>query len=233
MPNQKMPQTPETYDNMFRDGGGVQVFRQHYRHSCYYPLFNSIEKALRQRGLKRVLEVGCGTGAFAHLLRDRGGYEYQGFDFSPEAVRQAKERTGAHLRFSVSDARNAESYRTAAAYDAIVCTEVLEHVPEDLEVIASWPPGKVVFASVPNFDSRYHVRFFKDSQDVRARYRDALAIDSITPIKKPYLEDISWSSYWRSLRWARYKPVEIARIVGLGRVEDVGCWFVLTGVTRA
>jgi SAM-dependent methyltransferase len=232
MTDAKLPQTPETYDDMFRQGGYAQIFRQHYRDSSYYPLFDHIERALHRRGLSRVLEVGCGTGAFAHLLKDRGDYHYRGFDFSREAVAQAAARTAGGIRFGVGDARDADNYEPEVDYDAIVCTEVLEHVPEDLAVIANWPPGKFVMASVPNFDSRYHVRYFRDPAAVKERYCGALVIDAIDVIPKPYLADISFRSYWRALRWARYRPAELRRILGFGPTEERDCWFLVVGSTK-
>ena len=74
---------------MCREGGDQQVFRQPYRHSCYYPMFRAVLKKLKDQGVARVLEVGCGTGGFAHMVLDDGAIEYRGFDFSSEAVRQA------------------------------------------------------------------------------------------------------------------------------------------------
>ena len=140
-------------------------------------------------------------------------------------------RTGAQAGFAVGDARAPQCYAAGCDYDVIVCTEVLEHVPEDLEVIGCWPHGKVVIATVPNFDSPYHVRFFQDAEAVRARYRQVIAIDAISVVKKPYLTDISPANYWRALRWARYRPRELIKILGWGRRADSGCWFILSGTT--
>jgi len=230
MTSKKFEQTPSTYDALFRSGGDRGVFDLHYRHSCYFPMFRHVERILRSHSCSRILEVGCGTGAFANLVLARGGYEYLGFDFSGEAVRRARRRSGKPEWFFQGDAADSASYVTAGAYDAIVCTEVLEHVPDDLGVIRNWPVRARVVATVPSFDSPYHVRHFKRAADVQERYGTAITIDGITVVKKPFLADISLRNRLRELRWARYRPAMLRKLLGMGRWEDVGYWFVIDGI---
>lgn len=232
MTQQKLPQNSSTYDVMFSEGGHDDVFRLPYRHSCYYPMFRRVEHLLRRSGSRSVLEVGCGTGALAHLLLDTGRYSYKGFGFSIEAVKQASERTGRPDLFFACDARSPDAYAMAFDYDTIVCTEVLEHVDQDLDVIALWPAGRRMIATVPNFDSRYHVRFFRSPEEVAARYAPALDIERIETVKKPYSTNLSLRQRWREIRWARYKPKLLLKLLGFGRIDDVGCWFVVAGRTR-
>ena len=122
----KKSQISETYDNLFKDGGYGGGFDLPYRHSCYYPLFKRILSGIVKQRAHKVLEVGCGTGAFAHMLLAKSTLEYRGFDFSKVAVEKAGARTGKPELFYVADATVAESY--IGSYDTIVCTEVLEHV---------------------------------------------------------------------------------------------------------
>jgi len=52
----------------------------------------------------------------------------------------------------------------------VVCTEVLEHIVDDVPVLERIPRGKHVLATVPDFDYVSHVRFFATAGEVRARY---------------------------------------------------------------
>lgn len=221
----------EQFDEMYATGGTAGIYDLPYRQSGYYPLFRRVQRILQARGVSSVLEVGCGTGAFAHLLHDASpGMRYAGFDFSPVAVERACERFGRPERFAVGDARSPASYSTAT--DAIVCTEVLEHISEDLEVIGLWKPGTFCVCSVPNFDADNHVRFFRSVDEVRERYAGLIDIHSIAKVKKPFLSDLSWRNRLRALRWNRYRPARILTILGLRSFEKLGGWFVLQGTKR-
>jgi len=94
---------------------------------------------LSAHGAKSVLEVGCGTRGFASLLMDGSPLDYHGFDFSDVAVRKASLRTGRKEAFSVADAASPASYEHQHD-DAIVCTEVLEHIPQDIQTISHSEP---------------------------------------------------------------------------------------------
>ena len=120
----RLPQTPDTYDAMFTAGGYAGAYSLPYRHTWYYPLYKGVFAAVNRHRARQLLEVGCGTGGFAHLLFDTSSIAYHGLDFSREAVRQAGARTGRAAAFEVADATRAESYQHA--FDTIVCTEVLE-----------------------------------------------------------------------------------------------------------
>jgi predicted TPR repeat methyltransferase len=82
-------QSPETYNEMYREGGYAGIFNLPYKASPYYPLFKYVLKELRRSNVQSVLEVGCGAGAFAHLLHEKTDIKYRGFDFSDVAVEQA------------------------------------------------------------------------------------------------------------------------------------------------
>lgn len=157
------------YDLIYATGGVDQIYDPPYRRSGYYPLFKEVHRTLKSRGVSSILEVGCGTGGFAHLLTDREpDIGYRGFDFSPIAIQRAAARLGRPELFFVGDARARESYRMEA--EAVVCTGVLEHIDADLEVIAMWAAGAYCVYSVPNFDADNHVRYYRFEEEVRQRY---------------------------------------------------------------
>jgi SAM-dependent methyltransferase len=221
----------ETYDKMYEEGGYEGTYDLPYRRSCYYPLFAQVARQLRERRSQRVLEVGCGNGALAQLLMDRYPVTYRGFDFSAVAVAKARKVTSNDELFFVGDARDPASY-AAFEYDTIVCTEVLEHVEADRDIVSAWSRGAFCVCSVPNFDATTHVRYFEDERVVRQRYEDLIDIRKIRRIRKPALSDIGWRSRARELRWARYNPKRLRNLLGLGSFSVVGGWFLLVGTRR-
>ena len=215
------------YDRMFIEGGHEGIYRLPYRHSSYFPLFRAVRRVLAKNSARNLLEVGCGTGAFADYILKESGFGYTGFDFSPAAVEMAVRRTGRAELFRVGDAREASSYDRL--HDAIVCTEVLEHIQADRRVVSQWRPGTLCVCSVPNFDANNHVRCFSRDDEVRARYGDLVKVESILWVRKPELTDISLGSYLRALRWNRYRPRRIAQILGLTSRKRESGWFVFSG----
>jgi predicted TPR repeat methyltransferase len=215
---------------MYRTGGHDGMYEVPYRHSKYYPLFRAVLAELRRKQARSVLEVGCGVGTFASMLFDTSDLAYAGFDFSPVAVAKARKQTGREDAFTVGDATVATSY--AHPYSTIVCTEVLEHIEADREVVSLWAPGTYCICSVPNFDASTHVRYFTSEAQVRERYGDLLEIHSIRRIKSPALTDLSWRSYVRAIRWNRYRPRRLMNILGWSPFEEGG-WFLFSGTRRA
>ena len=82
-------------------------------------------------------------------------------------------------RVEFADARTTDLF-TSVHYDTILCTEVLEHVVDDVSVLERIPKGKQVLATVPNFDYESHVRFFANVGEVRDRYGSLFEFLDIT-----------------------------------------------------
>src|SRR5262249_16082057 len=149
---------------------------------------------------------------------------YRGFDFSANAIAKARARTGRPAAFRVADATDTASYRDVA-YDAVVCTEVLEHIEPDRETIRLWQPGARCLCSVPHFDYDGHVRFFRTEREVRARYGDLIAIESVVRVSKPLRAGMSLGDYLRKLRWSRDDPRRLMGLLGVGTFDAIGGWF--------
>ncbi|MBE7465152.1 MAG: methyltransferase domain-containing protein [Planctomycetes bacterium] len=85
----------------------------------------------------RALELGCGTGPAACFLAQRG-FEVEGVDISPTAVRMAQDharRLGLNARFSVADVLSLEG---ADRYDLILdghCLHCIVFDPERAQVL--------------------------------------------------------------------------------------------------
>ncbi len=78
----------------------------------------------------RVLDVGCGGGLIAEPLA-RLGARVTGLDPVPEAIEAARRHAaGQGLDIDYRAGRVEELAAEAAAFDAVVCLEVIEHVPD-------------------------------------------------------------------------------------------------------
>jgi 2-polyprenyl-3-methyl-5-hydroxy-6-metoxy-1,4-benzoquinol methylase len=154
----------EWYDKKF---ASTPSYRAFYEDSPYYFLWTVIVDRLRRSGVTNVLEIGCGSGQLAAFLLDQGVKSYLGMDFSPRAIEYAREAapTG---DFVVDDARTSSIY--AEPHDVLICTEVLEHIEDDLSVVRRFRPGTRCLLSVPNYKSEGHVRFFENTAAVELRY---------------------------------------------------------------
>ena len=156
------------YDEIYMAPDPCEDLRGPYWHSYYYFLWAVMVDRLRRDGIRSIIEVGCGPGRLAEFLLEHSVEQYVGFDFSNVAVSMARERLP-NARFELDDARTSKLY-SEVQYDAIVCTEVLEHIDADLKVIMRFPAGKLCLCTVPSFPYESHVRYFESISDVSRRY---------------------------------------------------------------
>jgi 2-polyprenyl-3-methyl-5-hydroxy-6-metoxy-1,4-benzoquinol methylase len=217
-------QSREFYDSFHSD---LSHYAGHYSKSTYFAMFALVIEEIKRRNLANILEVGCGSGSLAQFIMDRTPARYRGFDFSKVAVERAGQRLGKPDLFYVGDARDPTCYD--AAYDGIVCTEVLEHIDGDLDVIGNWRPGAICICSVPNFLNESHVRAFKHEDEVRARYGKLIDIESIRRVAKPLFRGTAPRQYLRQLRWSRNNPKRFLGLLGINTFEAIAGWFVFAG----
>jgi SAM-dependent methyltransferase len=159
------------YDTLYASSAS---YKDPYHRSIYYPIWAVIadrarRAGARRAGARRVFEVGCGPAQLAVLLFEQGVGAYTGFDISPTAVEMAR-RSVPRGEFFVGSALDPASFARAAGADLLVCTEVLEHIGDDLGVVSLFPPGVRCICTVPNFPYESHVRHFRDAGEVAARY---------------------------------------------------------------
>jgi len=99
-----------------------------------------------------ILEIGCGTGATGALAleHERAG-RYVGVELCPQAAAQAR---GVLSDVIEGDVETLEFEFAPASFDALILSEVLEHLREPGEVLAKLHrfvrPGGIVLASSPN-----------------------------------------------------------------------------------
>lgn len=158
-------QDPAFYDQSFREH---EHWRAHYTQSSYYPLWTIIADRIIRAGVTSILDIGCGPGQLALLLRDKGLPDYLGIDFSPERVEQAK-KACPEFNFVLADIFETDLLETQR-YDAVLCTEFLEHIERDRAVLHRVREGVRFYGTVPNFPAPAHVRSFDSAHEVLERY---------------------------------------------------------------
>ena len=109
----------------------------------------------------RLLDVGCGDGAFLHRMQQRG-WEVAGVDFDAAAVAAARQRYG--LELFAGDLQQA--HFPAENFDAITLNHVIEHLYDPLETLQEIrrllrPRGLLVLVT-PNPESFGHQRYGAD-----------------------------------------------------------------------
>ena len=139
---------------------------------------------------EEVVDLGCGTGRFLRLLYERGHYaQVTGVDWSKTALAEARRYARVSAQVPVSDTEFVEPPKPQwvlsdlaewrpdplrAGNTVYVCTEVLEHLEDDRELVRRVPPGHRFLFSVPNFDSESHLRVFRNLREVWKRYEGLL-----------------------------------------------------------
>jgi SAM-dependent methyltransferase len=133
-----------------------ELFSDVYQHKIY-PADNPPLLALIPPGVERILDVGCGSGGNARLLKERG-YRVWGVTLSED------EAEAARVFCETVVVRNAESSDLGFSsdfFDVLLLSHVLEHMirPEKaLTRLASHVKvGGVALVAVPNM-AFYHVR---------------------------------------------------------------------------
>lgn len=105
----------------------------------------------RGPGPLRILDIGCGNGNIALALGSLG-HEVVGVDIDADSIQIATARNPfKHVSFRQTDVA---SMSLTDTFDALVCSEVLEHLPDPDSLVASahrlLRPGGRLIVTVPN-----------------------------------------------------------------------------------
>lgn len=158
---------PEFYDGRYASGASMALVD--WSESPLAAMYMEAQRWIARAA--EVIDLGCGTGQFAQLLADRQYVSgYLGMDFSAVAIRHARSRRGVNQEFDLMDLRDWAPHPATPLTTVFVCTETLEHLDDDLELVEKIPPGRRLILSVPNYDSESHVRVFPTVGSVWARY---------------------------------------------------------------
>lgn len=140
----------------------------------YFPLYNKVADFINYSVKEEtIVDLGCGVGHMSRIFLERGISNYIGIDFSENMLNIAKEKYP-ETNFILFDLKGESVKDFIKNYRIFIMLEVLEHIENDKNVLLSIPKNSQVIFSVPNYDDPAHVRFFKDVEDVKNRYKDIL-----------------------------------------------------------
>ncbi len=102
----------------------------------------------------RVLDVGCGGGILSEALAGAGA-QVTGIDLAEDALQVARMHlleSGAVVDYKLKDVEK-QAAATPAAFDALTCMELLEHVPDPARLVDACarlvrPEGKLFFSTI-------------------------------------------------------------------------------------
>ncbi len=102
----------------------------------------------------RVLDVGCGGGILSEALAGAGA-QVTGIDLAEDALQVARMHlleSGAVVDYKLKDVEK-QAAATPAAFDALTCMELLEHVPDPARLVDACarlvrPAGKLFFSTI-------------------------------------------------------------------------------------
>lgn len=185
-----------------------KAYFKHYSDCQYYKCWRIIlEKKKLITAQDRVLDLGCGPGQFAEYVKDIGTKSYTGVDFSSVAVEQATKRLAeSNFNFICGDLYVCDLPNEV---DVIISLEVFEHLAKDRKVMKRlkklFPGTRFVF-SVPNFDHRNHIRFFRNKKSIISRFSAFCDIEKI--IKVPLSKKKCLWVFYGHLGQPKKKQVE-------------------------
>jgi len=133
---------------------GNEAFYRELEHGEYFasarPEFQRTLTFLRPLGLKRVLDVGCGSGIFLDQAKG-AGMETYGLEFNAKAAEKA--RAKGH-RISHCLLRDFQRSQVSGELDLITIFQVLEHVSDPLDLVRQaaglLDAGKYIAVAVPS-----------------------------------------------------------------------------------
>lgn len=153
--------------------------------SIYRRVYEKAMTLIDFKKYPRILDIGCESASFVKFLKNINYKNYLDIDFADKVLEFSKKRFPDY-NFMIGDLSNREFLKeTFKKFNFFVCFEVLEHINLDLELIEEIPQGNEFIFSVPNFDCKGHVRFFKNFNEIKERYSHLLNFSDSNMFKIP------------------------------------------------
>jgi 2-polyprenyl-3-methyl-5-hydroxy-6-metoxy-1,4-benzoquinol methylase len=141
------------YDQQWSDAWIQNEFSATYKDLIFSEILNELGRRLPP-ARRRLLDVGAHAGRFMHLAQERG-WTVEGIELNPRTAAYAEARTGAPVHRVNAHTLALDGHR----YDAVVLTDVLEHIPEPGRLLDALrkllEPGGVVAVKVPNGSAQW------------------------------------------------------------------------------
>jgi SAM-dependent methyltransferase len=147
---------------------GNETFYRQIEHAQYYtpdrPEFPRTLEFAGKKSLRRVLDVGCGSGSFLDLAK-QAGHEACGIELNGQAA--AKARARGHVVFERL-LHELNPAQTGGTFDLITLFQVLEHLSDPVGVMkqasAFLKPGGFISIAVPSDEGVYRLIPFDPHQ---------------------------------------------------------------------
>lgn len=117
-----MPNEIEFWDRLYEKNGK----------NCQSPYTADLHSKILEvipDDVETILDAGCGGGALMVFLARKDKYKVEGIDLSSSGVRNITEQLG--MDAQVGDLSDLRQFADAS-FDAVICSEVTEHLPADV-----------------------------------------------------------------------------------------------------
>lgn len=115
--------------------------------SLRYSIAECLEKNIEPGS--KVLDLGCGDGAYLKFIANRKEIQARGYDISSKAIEIVK---GIGLEGEVADVTDPDFLKNLEPADYIILTDIIEHVgkPEEILLNLKGKARKGILLSIPN-----------------------------------------------------------------------------------
>ena len=154
------------------------------------------------QALGSVLEIGCATGELIGAVPVRAGGRKLGIDISAASLAVASARFP-EVEFRCGDFRAVP----ADAFDAVIISDVIEHVPDDDAFLRDAAAlGRVVLLNLPLEDNWLNRKRRYGADDVSGHLRKYTLADGLALVERAGLEVVAQTQVW-----VHETPAELAR----------------------
>lgn len=215
------------------------IYMQKAQH--YYQSERSEMLELVPTSVRKVLELGCGSGEFGKRLKDRGAEEVVGIELQPEPAARAAKLLDKVIVANVDIEIPAlpEQY-----FDCLICNDVLEHLIDPWMVLSrlgsTLVPGGYVVISIPNVRhqklvrklfwagewnyasegilDKTHLRFFTKRTAIQLLESGGFKLESVTGLHGGSLP--GWMRLWNVICRGRFDDMKYIQFGLVGRKPE-------------
>jgi SAM-dependent methyltransferase len=119
------------YDQRWSADWVVQEFESTYKDLIFARILAALDSRVRGSG-RTLLDIGSHAGRFLHLAR-QAGWAAEGTEINARTAAYAAERTGAPVHRLKAE----QVLELKRRYDAVTLTDVLEHIPQPVTLLAT------------------------------------------------------------------------------------------------